>query len=527
MNKKILFLILLLLFNIGAYAQNDVDMYFFWGEGCPHCAQAKPFLQSLEEQYNSLNIKYLEVYNNQTNRNKLHEFLNIYNLQDIVVPAFFIGDFEPIIGYSNSKNEDLENKVKYCLENNCLSPLHNIKETLKLDTCIHIFIEDKCDECQLIDNHLKSLDLGNISIKYHNVNETNSKELYNTFKNLYGLKVGGFPILFFRENYLIGTQAIKDNLEKIVKECQEECPCPASQIKGTTPTLPKKEDYKSENTQSIDLPLVGNVKVGEMSLFLMTLLISFIDGFNPCSLWVLTFLLGIVIYSGSRKKIFLVGITFLIVTATAYGTFMLGLLNVFSYIGYTLLIRIIVSFIALLFAIVNIKDYFWYKKGVSFTISDKYKPKLFKKVRNIMNPHNSVFAMLIATIVMALGIVLVELPCTAGFPMIWTSIIAQNNVTGINFAILFGLYLLVYLGIELVVFFTAILTLKKSNFGKDDGRKLKLVGGIIMLAIAIVLLFFPDLMNSLEGSFYLFGGAGVLSALIIFFYERRNKKNDK
>lgn len=515
-------------FSFSTYALHEnTTVYFFWGEGCPHCEEAKPFLKNLEENNDLLNIKYLEVYNNETNLKKYLEFVNVFNVDKRAIPAFFIGDFQPIFGYSQNIADNIEEKINYCLENYCPDPINNIKKTLDLDTCIHVFLNNECDECQVTKNFINSLDVGNISIKYHNIEDIKSKELYETFKNLYGLKVGGFPILFFRDSYLIGVDAIQNNFNKIIEECQEQCPCPASQIKGNTPSIPKKDDYKVESMQTIDLPFVGNVKIGEMSLVLMTLLISFIDGFNPCSLWVLTFLLGIVIYSGSRKKIFLVGLTFLIVTATAYGAFMLGLLNVFSYIGYTLLIRIIVSTIALLFAVVNIKDYFWYKKGISFTISDKYKPKLFKKVRNVMNPHNSIFAMIITTMVMALGIVLVELPCTAGFPMIWTSIIAQNNVTGINFAILFALYLLIYLLIEIIVFFSAVLTLKKSNFGKDDGRKLKLIGGIVMFAIAIALLFFPDLMNTLNGSLYLFGSAGIISALVIFIYERRSKKNDK
>ena len=29
--------------------QNQVVLYFFWGDGCPHCAKAKPFLIGLAQ----------------------------------------------------------------------------------------------------------------------------------------------------------------------------------------------------------------------------------------------------------------------------------------------------------------------------------------------------------------------------------------------------------------------------------------------------------------------------------------------
>lgn len=427
-----------------------------------------------------------------------------------------------VISVSSQENISSDKSVNN-LKNN-LENIFQYSDSSNYELGIHLFIDERCTECEMIKEHINSLNLEQEYkdlIVFHNIVEEDEMELYLQFKNSFDIKTGGYPILFAGCKYLIGTEAIKKNIEEIVYQCNvENCPCPQNKIKGITPNLPKKEEYKTEKTEVINLPLIGDIEIGKMPLFLMTGLIAFVDGFNPCSLWVLTFLLGLVIYSGSRKRIFLIGTTFLLVTATTYGIFMLGLLNVFSYVGFTFWIKLLVSILATIFAIVNIKDYFWYKKGISFTIPDKYKPKLFKKVRHLMDPSHSTSSLIIATIIMALGIVLVELPCTAGFPMVWTSIMSEHNVSGITFASLFLMYISIYLLIEIIIFISAVVSLKQSKFEGKHGRILKLVGGIIMLALAIALLFFPNAMNSIEGTIYIFLLAGIVSFIIIYLHRK-------
>ncbi|MFW5879846.1 MAG: hypothetical protein ACOCUV_03390 [bacterium] len=388
------------------------------------------------------------------------------------------------------------------------------------EPCVHVFIDKECPDCQTIQDFLDSSEFEDIHLEYHDISNESEKEIYESFKDQYGIESAGYTSLFIGNNYLIGQDAIRGNIENLIEDCKESgCPCPAEKIKGISPSIPKG-DYKPEKEEILDIPLVGKVNLAGMPLFVMTFLIAFIDGFNPCSVWVLTFLMGIVVYSGSRKKIGIIGLTFLLVTATAYGAFILGLLNVFAYIGYLFWIKVLVGLLAFIFAVVNIKDYFWYKKGISFTISDKYKPSIFKKVRKVMDPSQSLPSMVFATVVMALGIVLVELPCTAGFPLIWSNIMAQNNVPMAQFIPLFLLYILIYLLIELVIFFGVLISLRASRFEEKHGRVLKLVGGIIMLVLAITIIFFPDAMNTVTGSLYVFGIAGAASSLIIWLHRK-------
>ena len=541
--KQAIMLFILILFTTTimslASAQSDsseVTIYFFWGDGCPHCAAEKPFLEELQQKYPDIEIKMFETWKNPDNAKLFNEVAKAYGTTAQGVPTTFIGD-KFWVGYADYLGNQMEEKVIVCIQNGCESPINvnaenlndeeknqeintPIKQPQISDLCIHIFIDVRCDECNETQQFIESLQLNNTEIIYHDINNESEKELYEKFKEIYGLISAGYPVVFIGDTYLIGLNSIKNNLEKFIENCEnKDCTCPVDNIKGITSSMPKN-DFKPESKEVLELPIVGIVDLGKMPLLIMTGLIAFVDGFNPCSLWVLTFLLGIVIYSGSRKKIFLVGLTFLLVTATAYGLFMLGLLNVFTYVGYTFWIKLIVALIAMIFAVVNIKDYFWYKKGISFTISDKHKPKFFKQVRDLMNPNRSTVSMLVATAIMALGIVLVELPCTAGFPMIWTNIISQNNVSGTLFVELFLVYMIIYLLDEIVVFIGVTLTLKASKFEEKHGRILKLIGGMIMLALAFALVFMSELMNSLLGSIYVFGIATITSFLIIFIHRK-------
>lgn len=271
---------------------------------------------------------------------------------------------------------------------------------------------------------------------------------------------------------------------------------------------------------TLSLPLVGDLDAGAMSLPALTALIAFVDGFNPCSLWVLTFLLGIVIYSGSRRRVFLVGGIFLAVTASVYGLFIAGMFGTLRYLAYLPWITYLVAVLALVFALVNIKDYFWFQEGVSLTISDKHKPRFFERVRGLMHPGRSLGALIVGTVGLALGITLVELPCTAGFPMVWSGIVASKGVSAAYFWGLLALYLAIYLLDELLVFGSVVVTMKRSRLEEKHGRILKLIGGMIMLALALTLLVAPDTMHSLGGTFAVFGGAALVTVLVLWIHRR-------
>jgi len=284
--------------------------------------------------------------------------------------------------------------------------------------------------------------------------------------------------------------------------------------------------YQETIDQEKTISIFGKeINLENKSMIINTLIISFVDGLNPCSLWVLLFLLSIIVYSGSRKKIFIIGITFLTVTALIYALFITSILNAMIFF-YSPIIKAAIVSIAVIFGIINIKDYFWYKKGISLTISDKQKPKIFERIRNLMNPKNSFFTIIIGTIILAAGVTIIEIPCTAGLPLLWANMVATSSLTSTGYYSLLGLYMLVYLLDEIVLFIIAVYTLKITKIEEKQARALKLFSGLLIFGIGITFLFFQELINSLLGMLSLFGIAIILTFVIhktTMFYN--NKKN--
>ena len=171
-------------------------------------------------------------------------------------------------------------------------------------------------------------------------------------------------------------------------------------------------------------------------------------------------LLAITLHTGSRKKVLIIGLIFLTVTAGVYALFIAGLFTIFTVVNFVGWIQLVVALVALFFALVNIKDYFWYKEGISFTISDSKKPGIYQRMRKLVDASQTFWGLAGATVVLAAGVSLVEFSCTAGFPVLWTNLLVSQNVTALTFILLLLLYLFIYQLDEMVIFFTAVYTLE-------------------------------------------------------------------
>jgi thiol-disulfide isomerase/thioredoxin len=275
-----------------------------------------------------------------------------------------------------------------------------------------------------------------------------------------------------------------------------------------------------ETEASVDLPFVGPVSLAGQSLVVATVLVAFVDGFNPCSLWVLSVLLAMMLHARSRARLLAVGLTFLLVTAAIYGLFIVGLFSALAWIGFLSWAQLVTALVVLVFATVAIKDYFWFGRGISFTIPEHRKPAIFRDSRNLMQAQRPLLGIVAGTVVLAAGVALIELPCTAGLPILWTGIVTEQGVAGGQFVLLLGLYLLVYLLDELLVFGAVLATLRMARVEERHGRILKLVSGIVMLTLAATLVIAPATLNSLPGTLAVFGAALGTTLAVLLLHRR-------
>lgn len=393
---------------------HGVTLYFFWADGCPHCAAAKPTLAGFEARYPTLEVRAFEVTGNAENRRLFSDMAAKFGVKLAAVPTFFLGD-QHWVGYSESTTPR------------------------QLDAAIVRCVSAACPDAGA---------------------------------GVFEPTASGAP--------------------------------PAGPVEPSTDV--------------ISLPIVGDIDAGKHSLALTTVLIAAVDGFNPCSLWVLSILLALTLRTGSRRTIAVIGLVYIFVTALVYALFIGGLFSIFAIVNVTPWVRIIVALFATAFALINIKDFFWFKKGVSLTIPESRKPRIYQGIRGVLAAADSMPALVTTTTVLAAGVSVVELACTAGFPILWTNILSAREVSFTVFILLLVLYMLIYQLDELIIFGGAVLTLRASKLQEKQGRLLKLVGGMLMLSLAIVMLVRPELMNNVGTSLMVFAAAA-LATLVVFVLD--------
>ncbi len=359
--------------------------------------------------------------------------------------------------------------------------------------------------------------------QYEVKNDKENRDLLFAMAEEIGFQALNVPVTVLGRNYWIGfNEQVKIEIQNAIQAAFNPGVVPFNPVSGGTTsdnTCSIEDPEECADTNIVKLPIIGEIDLNAQSLTLSTILISFVDGVNPCSLWVLTMLMSLTIHIGSRKKVLVIGLVFLTVTAVIYALFIFGVFSVFSLVSVVGWIQLLVALLALFFAFVNIKDYFWYKEGVSLTISEKDKPGIFRNIRKVISLSDNFWAMIGATIVLAAGVSLVEFACTAGFPVIWTNLLVAHGVTSAQFVGLLLVYLLVYQADELVIFFASVVTLKASKLEEKHGRVLKLFGGLLMLALAIVMLVDPNLMNQLSSVLIIFGLAVGVTLLILLVHR--------
>ncbi len=327
-----------------------------------------------------------------------------------------------------------------------------------------------------------------------------------------GVDAKGIPFTIVGNRVFYGFSGqIAEEIETAIASCTpSSCPDPASE--GAPQKL-------IATGSTVDIPLVGRVDLSGYSLPFVTVVIAFLDSFNPCAFFVLLSLLGILTYARSRKKMLLVGGVFLLFSGSIYFLFMAAWLNLFLVIEKVAFITSIAGVVSILIGSVNIKDFFAFKRGVSLSIPDSAKPKLFDRMRQLVRS-TSMLSVLAGTAVLAVAANSYELLCTAGFPMVYTRILTLNNLSPAIYYLYLTLYNLIYVIPLAVIVLAYAFTAGKRKLTEWQGRVLKLVSGAMMSVLGVVLLAKPSLMNDIATSAAILVGTVGASSLLAWAVGR-------
>lgn len=235
----------------------------------------------------------------------------------------------------------------------------------------------------------------------------------------------------------------------------------------------------------------GALSVSQLGLPLFTIFIGLLDGFNPCAMWVLLFLLSMLLHLKDRVRMAYIAGTFVMVSGFVYFAFMAAWLNIFLVVGKSNLINILLGFIAIVVGAINIRDSLSLLKGFSLSIPESAKPRLYQKIREVIM-HQSVLLSIAASASLAVVVNFVELLCTAGFPAIYTAILSQHQLSLPEYYGYLALYIAGYIADDALMVGTAVIALTSNKLTENGGRLLKLISGFAMFLIGLILLFKPE-----------------------------------
>lgn len=374
------------------------------------------------------------------------------------------------------------------------------KETKDETTNIYLFYGKECPHCEAETKYLNTL-LG--EDKYKNVNlqrievwhSSKNQEVFSKVQSILEVEARGVPYLIIGTNVFQGySEALDEEIKTVLdfylgKKYQD----PAGDFINNKDTTKYKYLHYEKKEKEYDVPVLGKIDGKNVSLLLISIIIGAVDGFNPCAMWILLFLLSLLISTKDRKKMWILGLTFILTSGLIYLLFMMSWLNVAKYTSSIIFVRNIIGIFALAFGLINIYRYIKAKRekdvGCDVTDADD-KRKIMGRIRNILSKNSLILAIL-GIIVLAASVNIIELLCSLGLPVMYTEILGLNDLSSVQYGLYMFIYILFFLIDDLIIFFIAMKTLKIKGISNKYMKYSHLIGGAIMLLIGILMLVKP------------------------------------
>ncbi len=351
----------------------EVTLLFFWGVACPHCEQAKPFVEELENEERRLRVDRVEVRDDRAGRVRFIDTMRRLGAQAVGIPTFVVGE-RYVVGFQEGVTED-------------------------------------------------------------------------------------------RVRAMVEEALTGDPVEEAVAET------------------------------AVALPTGGEVDAERLGLPLFTVVVGLVDGLNPCAMWVLLVLLGILSHVRSKERLAWVAGTFVVMSGVVYFIFMTAWFNLFQLMGMSEAVTVALGAVVLSMGLINLKEVLWFKRGPSLTIPDRVKPKLYRRMRAVANA-TRMPAAIAGVAALAFFVNLIELACTVGLPAVYTRVLSlhdQLSVAGrYAYLVLYNVAYVVPLAVVVVAYAFALRHWKLSERG---AKVLKGVSGVLLVLFGGAFMFRPGLLT--------------------------------
>lgn len=391
---------------------------------------------------------------------------------------------------------------------------------------IHLFYGNGCPHCaaeeEFLSDYLK--DRTDVKLyKYEIWYDSHNQELLSKVQKEMGTtNKNGVPFTVIGKKTIVGyadgvtDEQIKDAINYYLNNDYRDY---AGEITGkvkkadvkedTTKDESKTEDKKENKMEKADdtkdsdqtdenvtVPVLGKINAKKVSLPILAVVLGFVDGFNPCAMWILIFLITMLFNMKDRKKMWILGLTFILTSGIVYLMFMLAWLNLATFISKIAFIRLLIAVIALVVGLINVYKYIdsLKKKDEGCDVVDKKdRKKIMEKIISITHEKKFIIALL-GIMVLAASVNIIELMCSIGIPLLFTQILAMNNLSTFSYMIYMFIYIFFFLIDDIVIFVISMVTLKVTGLSTKYTKYSHLVGGIIMLIIGLLLIIKPELL---------------------------------
>lgn len=370
---------------------------------------------------------------------------------------------------------------------------------------VYLFYSKGCPHCSKEKEFLQKLKKEDSSIKVKEYEISQNPDylqlLIKVGKRL-SADTSGIPFTVIGDEYIIGffdEETTGNQIKQLIeKEKQGGYPVVVEEIINKE-RQNKQEDKTNEKKlqniipKEIKIPLIGSIQTKNLSLLTLTIIIAALDGFNPCAMWVLIFLISMLLGMKDRKRMWILGTAFIVASAFIYFLFMVAWLNLFLFLGFIIWIRIIVGLFATGVGVYNIREFFINKNAECKVTGNEKRRKTLEKIKSITQRKELLIA-LFGIIILAFAVNLIEAICSAGLPAIYTQILSLSNLSLWQYYLYILLYLFIFMIDDLIIFFIAMTTLHSVGLDSKYARYSHIIGGIVMIIIGILMLFRPELL---------------------------------
>ena len=362
---------------------------------------------------------------------------------------------------------------------------------------VYLFHSNTCSHCKAEIEFLNEIqkEYENLKINLYEINDVKeNKELMINIKEKLNIDSPMVPFTVIGDYYYIGyNDGVKDGIKNLIEKYTFE-----EQYDVIKDIIDGKDvsNFKIKNGEINKISTVfGEIDPAKVSLPILSVIMGAIDGFNPCAMWVLIFLITMLFNMENKKRMWALGITFLVTSALIYLVFMFVWLGVATKLLTTISwLKLLIGLIALIGAFINLKGFIKsiVKKDAGCEVVDNSKrKKIISKIKKYTSEKSFILAML-GVMLLAISVNAIELACSAGLPVLFTNVLALNDVNFIEKCIYIFIYIFFFLIDDIIVFFVAMFTLNIKAISTKYTKYSHLIGGIIMLIIGILMIFKPE-----------------------------------